>query len=497
MRNLFSRSAWWIAALAVLLAFAGLGSRGIWDPDEGRYSNVALQMLDSGDWINPHRSHDTGHWTKPPLTYWAIGGSVAVFGQNPWAVRLPSALSYLFCVWLAWHCARRLLPGSETSAALAYMTMLMPQIAGQLVTTDFILTAMQTLAVVAFIEWRFGPPSAAMRAWWLMWVAFAAAFLTKGPPALLPMLVMLAFVTLVPGKRAQDWRHVLAGVAVMLLLALPWFIAVTVENTGLLDYFLGAEVVDRIASDRFKRHGEWYGWAEIYLPTLLIGALPWTGHLISWSRQLPSAVRRWRDKSLREIEAPRLFIVLWLLIPLLVFCLARSRLPLYLLPLFVPIALVIAAERLRKGLPELDGRWVLGWVALLIGLRFAIALYPSDRDASQWADAIRERAADKVGEVVFVEDMPRYGLHLYLDVDIEALSLDDIAQPAFNPEFDESLAVELAESAVEKDVVFVAKARLWPRLRQRIVEQGYRALPLGAPYHGRIIFEVERATPSP
>ena len=82
MRNLFSRSAWWIAALAVLLAFAGLGSRGIWDPDEGRYSNVALQMLDSGDWINPQRSHDTGHWTKPPLTYWAIGGSVALFGQN-------------------------------------------------------------------------------------------------------------------------------------------------------------------------------------------------------------------------------------------------------------------------------------------------------------------------------------------------------------------------------------------------------------------------------
>ena len=200
---------------------------------------------------------------------------------------------------------------------------------------------------------------------------------------------------------------------------------------------------------------------------------------------------------MREIEAPRLFIALWLLIPLLVFCLARSRLPLYLLPLFVPIALVIAGERLRKGLPELDGRWVLGWAALLIGLRFAIALYPSDRDAKQWAEAIRERAANKVGEVVFVEDMPRYGLHLYLDVDIESLSLDDVAQPAFNPEFDESLAVELAESAVEKDVVFVAKARLWPTLQQRIVQQGYRAIPLGTPFHGRIIFEVEPLAPPP
>ena len=69
MPRLLRSPAAWIALLACVLALAGLGLRGIWDPDEGRYTNVALNMLDSGDWLNPHRNHEVGHWTKPPLTY--------------------------------------------------------------------------------------------------------------------------------------------------------------------------------------------------------------------------------------------------------------------------------------------------------------------------------------------------------------------------------------------------------------------------------------------
>ena len=76
MSRLLRSPGFWIGALAVVLALALLGHRGIWDPDEGRYTNVALHMLSSGDWIDPHRSTEVGHWTKPPLTYWAIASAV-------------------------------------------------------------------------------------------------------------------------------------------------------------------------------------------------------------------------------------------------------------------------------------------------------------------------------------------------------------------------------------------------------------------------------------
>ena len=138
-----------VAILALVLAFGFLGSRGIWDPDEGRYTNVALNMLDSGDWLNPRRNDEVGHWTKPPLTYWAIAASVAVFGANPWAARLPAALSYLLCVWLVWRIARRLTPGAQAQAAVVYATMLFTVGASQLITTDYLLAACTTLAMWA------------------------------------------------------------------------------------------------------------------------------------------------------------------------------------------------------------------------------------------------------------------------------------------------------------------------------------------------------------
>src|SRR3546814_15664865 len=116
-------------------------------------------MLNSGDWLNPMRNGETGHWTKPPLTYWLIATSVSAFGRNPWAARLPIALSYLACVLLAWGSARRLANGSEITAAVVYATMLLPVGASQLITTDFPLAARQALACSGFVTHRFGAPA--------------------------------------------------------------------------------------------------------------------------------------------------------------------------------------------------------------------------------------------------------------------------------------------------------------------------------------------------
>ena len=479
----------WIALLAVVLALGFLGLRGIWDPDEGRYTNVAMHMLDSGDWLNPHRNDETGHWTKPPLTYWAIAGSVAVFGRNPWAARLPSALAFLACAWLAWRIARRLAPGSEDSAALAFATMLLPFGAAQLITTDFLLGVSETLAVWAFVESRWGDPARARRWMLLVWVAFALAFLTKGPPSLLPLLVMVVFDALQP--RGQ--RHRLfdpSGLLLFVLLALPWFVAVIHGNRELFRYFIGDEVVNRVTTNEFGRHGEWYGWLQVYAPTLLLGSLPWTPALWRWARGLPAMARGWwRDPQRRADERHWLFATLWLLLPLLVFCLSRSRMPLYLLPLFPALALLVAMQRQReaRGLPGWRG--IAAWAALLMALQVASAFWPTHKDAAQWAQAIRERVPGKIEEVCFVEDMARYGLRLELGTEIEKLSLyPDPADKRINPTHDSDIAYELSEK--EPNTVWITKQVHWPRVQARIAGLGYRTLVQGTPYHGRVIFRV-------
>src|SRR5690606_1937550 len=99
---------------------------------------------------------EAGHWTKPPLTYWAIAASVGGFGYSPWAARLPAALSYLACVFLVGRLARRLAPQREPFARLAFATMALPLAAATLITTDFLLAATLALAMWAYVEARFG-----------------------------------------------------------------------------------------------------------------------------------------------------------------------------------------------------------------------------------------------------------------------------------------------------------------------------------------------------
>jgi len=477
-----------IAALAMTLALLLLGQRGIWDPDEGRYTNVALHMLDSGNWIEPHRSEEVGHWTKPPLTYWAIASSVAAFGHNAWAARLPAALSYLLCAWLAWRIGRRLVPGSEHQSALVYATMLFPIGAAQLITTDYVLAACETLALWGFVEARFGDRLRAPRWITLMWAGFGLAFLAKGPPGLLPLLAVVAFelATRTPGRaRLLQWQ----GLLLCLLVALPWYAAVVARNPGLLQYFLGNEVVGRVTSNEFNRHGEWYGWLQVYAPTLLVGTLPWTPALLRWTRGLPADVRLWRSREGRASDAAGLLLALWLLLPLLVFCISRSRLPLYILPLFVPLAVLASRQRMREGKPAPRWRRLLAWAAGVLALQLAAANWHTHKDSSAWADAIRARAPGAVTQVDFVEDMARYGLHLHLGADVEKLSVEPLRESRFNPEYDEAIADELGDD-IDPHALWITKREHWPAVRDALASHGAVAMPQGSPYEGRILFRV-------
>ena len=485
----WKNSALWIALIAVALGIGFLGTRAIWDPDEGRYTNVALNMVETGDWINPRRNDDVGHWTKPPVTYWTIAVSTRVFGRNAWAARLPIALSYLLCVLLAWRIGKRLAPGAESFGALVFATMFVPAFSSQVITTDFILTAFQTVAMWAYVESRFGEPRG-LRPWVaIMWGAFALGFLTKGPPALLPLLAIVVFEWLSPTYRR---RRILLAFELLLFvaIALPWYLIVIIGHPGLLEYFVGAEVVGRFASDQFDRHGEWYGWIKVYGATLLLGTLPWTGLLLRWARQLPAQFRLWRSAVHRTETAHALFLALWILLPLGVFCLAQSRMPLYILPLFIPMAIVAAREWQAASLPWPRAHRMALIVIIYTAIRLGAAVWPTHKDAGGWADAIQARAVRPVTEVLFVEDMARYGINLHLDAEIEKISLLPLtAQSRFNPRFDEDLATELAEG--EPGAMYITKQERWPEVSERIEQQGFRAIKLGGVYEGRVFFDVQ------
>ncbi|TMG78655.1 MAG: phospholipid carrier-dependent glycosyltransferase, partial [Betaproteobacteria bacterium] len=104
----------WIAGaflICALLWFAGLEYRGLFMPDEGRYADIAREMLDSNDWVTP-RHNGIKYLEKPPLQYWATAGAFAVFGADEWTARLWPALTSFLGILLAAFAGSRLAPGS-------------------------------------------------------------------------------------------------------------------------------------------------------------------------------------------------------------------------------------------------------------------------------------------------------------------------------------------------------------------------------------------------
>ena len=79
------------ALLAAIIYLPGLGRPALWEPDEGRYAEIAREMVVSGDYVTPRDDFEL-YFEKPPLVYWANAASIKLFGVNEFAARLPSAL---------------------------------------------------------------------------------------------------------------------------------------------------------------------------------------------------------------------------------------------------------------------------------------------------------------------------------------------------------------------------------------------------------------------
>jgi len=466
-----------LAAALVLLAYslAFQGSRGLWEPDEGRYTNIAGRMLRTGDFVVPAFNHEAPHFAKPPLTYWAIAAGIAALGWNEWGARLANALAFAATTLVVYLLGRRFTPARPWLPALVYGTFLLPHLAANIITTDTLLTLWESAGVLLFVVWWERREQRWQRLPLLgMWLAFGLAFLTKGPPGLLPLLVIVAFAGLAGGWRAVPALMYPGGLLVFAAVGLGWYAFVAATNPGLIDYFLHDELMRRIASGDYRRNSQWYGALRVYLPTIVIGMLPWTFVWIArWrqTRRTLLSLAWWRD-ALGTARGGAL-LALWVAIPLLAFSLVRSRLPLYALPLFVPLALA-TARLLGRWAPRRATAALLGvWALALVGGRWGASHLASPADSRAAARAIREQVAPDPLEVAFVDVKPLWGLSLYLRCEVERIVTASAVGRTLAGVSPESLSVELTEREPRALLIIT------PSLRDEV---GAGLARLGLPY---------------
>ena len=250
-------------------------------------------------------------------------------------------------------------------AALIYATSLLPVMVATTVNTDSLLCLFEVLAVLLF--WL-AQPRGDTRAGRLcllgMWGAFALAFLTKGPPGLLPLAAILAYRFFLPREQRRPRLFPRAGLILFLAAGFWWYFyivwkfanpapaltwsgtpwlrwpAVLADHFPMIRYYLGEEIINRVASNEFKRNPQWFQPLIMYVPLLMFGGGAWAWYFWKPAR----ALRPNRDTvpDLLRAAGPKLFLALWLLLPLFVFSLSQSRLPDYVLPLFPAVALACA-----------------------------------------------------------------------------------------------------------------------------------------------------------
>ena len=90
-----------LVLLCGVLFFAFLGSRPLWDIDEGLHAVTTKQMIVTGDWVTPYFNGEK-FYDKPPLFNWLAAVSFLIFGYTEFAARLPAALLGLGCVLLTY-----------------------------------------------------------------------------------------------------------------------------------------------------------------------------------------------------------------------------------------------------------------------------------------------------------------------------------------------------------------------------------------------------------
>ena len=422
----------------VFYVFAFQGSRGIFESTEGRYANVSYVMLKTGDWIHPKLHKEQPHWTKPPMYYWTTALSMKMFGRNTFAVRFVGAFAFLWSILLVFRLGKIFVPGRPWLAAIVYATCIVPFGASNAISTDGLLGLFETAAMACFVLLFFDSLSGKKRFFLSLAgsICWGLAFLTKGPPALLPVLGVGLFLIFDREARSSiKIRNLLLGIFVFMIVGIAWFLVVTRETPGLLTYFLKDEVVNRVASAQFKRNPGFWGGFIVYLPTLLIGCLPWTYYIF---RGIYHSAKKVPQKLKDEEFASKykdLFLLFWFLVPLLVFFVADSRLPLYIQPLFVPLAL-LGAREVPSGFLRRKKIIILlsSWAIFLVLLRGLSGLFSFPQDSRILAGKLEKLHPQDYSEIVFVNTEPHYGLSIYLDIPIERVDFLKESDSFFPPE---------------------------------------------------------------
>jgi 4-amino-4-deoxy-L-arabinose transferase-like glycosyltransferase len=362
-----------LVTAAAVLGLPNLGGPSLWDIDEGNNAEAARIMFESGNYVVP-TFNGALRVDKPALLYWLQAAAYGLFGVNEFAARFPSALAALATVLLTYELARRMFgPGCGMLSGLVLASSVAFCMAGHFANPDALLLA---CSVAGFAVFWHGHAKGQVK-FIPIGLALGYGVLAKGPVGFLLPAGVIGLFLLWSGqwKRLLDWR-IFLGLGALLTVILPWYVWVTAETKfEFLNGFLLKHNVERYLTPMENHPGPVY----YYLVVIFIGFMPWAvlmglGCWAAWPFR-----RNTETPAVPDLERDaRRFLWCWAVLYLVFFTAGSTKLPNYVLPVYVPLAVFMGhfLDRWRRGVIQLPP-WVMvcGVVYLaLVGVGFAVGV---------------------------------------------------------------------------------------------------------------------------
>lgn len=340
MNRQFTLAAAALTAAVLALGFLNIGGKSFWATHaESRRADIAQNMIRSGDYLVPRVNGKT-IFTKPPLYYWTLAAGFGIAGgASEGVARAPSALFGLGTAVLVFLIGSILFDrrtGLYSAAVLTtcYIFAFFMRFAELDMMFTFLITLSFYFLLRMIGDWD------RRRAWSLaFWVAAGAAFMVKGPFAVLyPLAAYTALVYFTETDRWAKIRGVLNpwGIAAFVVITAPWFLYV-MFYTNAAEVF-HEEALERVGDSRGKPLRPFF-----YITSLT--------NFAPWLLIFPFALYR----AVRDEARENGFALAWFLAGLAVASVISAKNHHYILPLYPALALLTGRFLAAHGAGALSG----------------------------------------------------------------------------------------------------------------------------------------------
>lgn len=373
-----SKSSSWLVDILFLSLFVGLlffifaGTRPLLVPDEGRYAEIAREMVLSGDYITPYLN-GIKYFEKPILFYWLESGAIKLFGQSIWSLRSVNILCGLLGCLLTYFTARQLYDrATGILAALILGTSMLYFAMSHMISLDLPVTVFLAACLYFFMLALQHPVGNVRRNYiWLAATASAIAVLTKGLIGIVfPGMIILPWLAITGEWKLLKNLYIPSALCIFALIAVPWHIIVNHRNPEFFNfYFITQHILRYTDKDVGHYQPVWF-----FIPSLFVGFFPWITFLPQTIKN--SLPKKW---SARKFYSKEIFMLLWAGIIFTFFSFSKSKLIPYILPMFPPIA-ILTAHYLRQHINNRSNK-ISFTIMLITAIGFAYVLYDFPKHA--------------------------------------------------------------------------------------------------------------------